>query len=1057
MDERRVPELISPAYLHPLHSLTRREDFRHHHGQPYDAELAWQRSDEIAELVDQFQRIQGGSIQSMTQFIQAQVALIPRFPKLLDSLTHPCQLVLDILRESNRQIHASPSPLLLDQATKRLGHGFTFYNHAAMALLNGIEKHVTNLTNDGALAQIVALTEIYNISLHSDHKLAAETLREHRQHNPKLPPKHTAEVVAWEWRFNMFGKLIMSSQMQLRVMAVTNMCNDLVMFWKRFQDVGEDRNNPFLSYFAEYLLRTKLVEYILGPTCHPEITAESGNIVGFLMVTRFYQKEQTDLLWQTITTSQDPRVVDGVIKMSTQIANLQDIDGSLYLCQKLLTLPISGFTLAVRHLCDKVFGNLVQKCQFEQITLSFLPYKLCLRLLRESSVCGPQSQVAHPEVQSWAMLKFKDLLTQGPDAEGRRELYLSCIQDIADKSATTLGSIWALSSAVRNQLSNELRVLTTEHDLTRLLVDELEHAITAGRAAGVPAVISGTTNSPRREFIYSIVVYEASTITPTLGVRLWDMLVGRGAGCQEDRKYGWQILNNAVKRHTFDNPVLATCFTEYLPNLPPECFCDGALEFIREGILPRVNNINDIVLDDEESMAKSGIEQLWRIILTAADQTIASSAIQTLVNGVYIESKSILTYPHHRARQVHLAVVNRCLRQLGVAAKGLRAFSDGTMSGDDEPMVIVATEAQVKDQERIFSRSLAVLRQFLREHQATSHFASPDLRSLMPRSANSVEGDSAGLKYQSFDESTQTPVLPLNIGRQNTAASLLASLRDATGFENYRIYYRGQRLVPNHEDICRSLEDLRIHDGLILVKREEPGAALSTRIKPGASLLEIEVLSHFNDLWGYLSMEDKLAQEVSLPELLPITISLVTDLSQIYQFLISLPADDHVLEAVESEATSYEQLFPVGYPWKSLYAIYALKEHVAAVRRTENAAQSSVTETSSIRTLEALRNGFSLVVAAISDSEVIDRCSSERMQTLLSFYLLDYVVSVVKGNYTILHSPLTMTRLTYQQNLGNTRNEGSLLQSMCPSLTASCPFSRVLCSNGVPIAASFSR
>jgi ubiquitin carboxyl-terminal hydrolase 34 len=202
------------------------------------------------------------------------------------------------------------------------------------------------------------------------------------------------------------------------------------------------------------------------------------------------------------------------------------------------------------------------------------------------------------------------------------------------------------------------------------------------------------------------------------------------------------------------------------------------------------------------------------------------------------------------------------LNQLRDAAKKLTSFNDGTTSGDDESMVIVATDTQVLEQERMFIRSLAVLRQFLQAHQSKAHFATADLRPLMPPSPTMVVGESAELKFQSFDGDKQTEVQPLNIGRQNTAASLLASLREATGFENYRIYYKGKVFIPDETKICKSLEDLSIHDGLILVKREEEGAPPSSRMRPGASPLEIAILSHFEELWGYLSLEEKFAQEV---------------------------------------------------------------------------------------------------------------------------------------------------------------------------------------------------
>jgi len=786
-----------------------------------------------------------------------------RFPRFVDQPAAICQVVSDIVWESNRRLHFSGLPqLAIDQCKQRLLQGHRFYLVVSQALSETIQKLVNHLSTDGASGQIISLTDIYHCALHGDHKMATEMLVAHHQSHPNLPAHLTPGAIAWEWRFNMFGKLIMSGQMQLRVWAVGHMCSDLVMFWRRCGD-GQDDLTLFLAYFAEYLMRTKLVEYILGPTCHPEITLESGNVVGFLLVTKFYQKEQTDLLWQTITSSQDRRVADALTRMAANIMHLCDQDHLLYFCEKLELLPIESFDNAsIRHFCEQVFKQLMAKFQGERQLLNFLPYELCLRLLRESSVCSAQSQIAYPEIQAFATQKLRELHQYGPDREGRRRLYLTCIEDIAAKSPTTLGSLCGLFISIRHALGAELQVLIAEHNLNSLLVDELEHAISLCNQTNGLYVLTGASNTPRRDFIYSLICHEPDSLTAELGKRLWDMMVGPNSASVEDRVSGWHILNDAASQAGFDTSFMSSCLSIHFPTLPAHCFSEGALRFLKDEIVPRINN-NLITLDNDESVASSGIEELWRMILTAPDQAVSDAAIDVLVRDIYIDSKAILDYPHYRARKVHLGLVNRCLDQLRDAAKKLTSFNDGTTSGDDESMVIVATDTQVLEQERMFVRSLAVLRQFLQAHQSKAHFATADLRPLMPPSPTMVVGESAELKYQSFDGDKQTEVQPLNIGRQNTAASLLASLREATGFENYRIYYKGKVFIPDETKICKSLEDLSIHDGLILVKREEDGAPPSSRMRPGASPLEIAILSHFEELWGYLSLEEKFAQEVS--------------------------------------------------------------------------------------------------------------------------------------------------------------------------------------------------
>lgn len=859
--DRRVPDLLAPVYLQQVHGVIAPYGFAPHTSNDGATGVGWSLQELESYLVGKFQSSPGGSIDCLSQFASALTGIIPQFPRLADSLAPVSQILADCMRDSARTVRMSQDGAT--QAKRRLEVGYKIWDNMSASLTATIDKHVTSLNSDCAASEIQALTEILKLSLQSDCTQAVAILKEHQSNYPALAPKYTYEAIAWEWKVGILEKLIRSSQMQLRVMAVTTLCTHLVAIWKRLSDGGEEYSADFLNHLAGYLLQTGLVDYILGANCHPEIIVESANIVGFLVVTRTYRAEHTDQVWQGITSSQDPRVADALTRMMAHITNLFDYPGLLSLCNKFQLLPMERFSPSIRLLLDNVLSEMMTRSQTDQSTLSFHPYGLCLRLLRESSVCASGSPVADPEMQHVAMQKFRDLLGHGPDADGRRELYLSCIDDIAAKSATTLGSLWCLSMAIRHATVAQMQVLTEQHNLAKLIVEELDHAGDAGRAAGVFPVLSGTTNQPRRDFVSNLIQFQPEAIDNDLGTKLWDILVGPQSSCPDDRRAGWHIILSVARKATAQNPFLQTCFSKYLPKLPSAYFSEGMLEFIKERVHSLVNEIDsDFVFDDEVVVAKSGIEQLWRIILEAEHPILVGQAISTLAVDVYLESSAIMTYPLHRTRQVHLALVARCLRQMKHAAVKLKRSSDGTSSGDDEPMVIVATDDEIHEQERIFTRSLQLLRFFLEKYQSKPNFAVADLRSFMSRIPQQVEGDSAQLKYQSFDGDEQTDIMPLTIGKLNTVSSLLASLREETGFDNLRVYYRGRQLLPAEQDVCRPLQDVGIHDGFMLVKREENYSASPVRIKPGSLPLEIEVLAHFPELWEYLSMDDKIAEEV---------------------------------------------------------------------------------------------------------------------------------------------------------------------------------------------------
>ncbi|KAJ3461759.1 hypothetical protein MRS44_010312 [Fusarium solani] len=952
--KQRPPTLLSPLYLDRLHMMTGAPFYDEQTG---NADLSSPSLEDVSYVIKEFQESQGGSLSCLLQLVRCLVDHISNFPRWTDELSSICLVAADIMTDAS---FASGSPGLPPMAKQRLEVGHVLYDLVSDTLIRMVEKQPTQLNADKVSTSVRALTNMIKASLQGEHEAATQLLIEHRQAHPQLPVNYTIEAIAWERRLGLLNKLIRSSQMQLRVVGVTQMCGDLVSCWRRHCDSGDDGSILHLNHLAEYLLQTGLIEYILGSNCHPEITLEGANIVGFLVVTKMYREEHINMIWQGITSGQDPRTADALTRMVTNITNLFDYAGLLFFCDKFQALPMDGFTPSIRMLWETVIRHMVTRSQVDRPGLSFHPYNLCLRLLRESSVCTSGSQVAYPDMQHAAMQKFKELLAYGPDSEGRQQLYQSCIQDIADQSATTLGSLWCLSMAIRSAVVMELHVLTEKHDLTRLIVTELEHAIKVGRAAGVQTILWGAINQPRRDFITNIIQVEPQTITKELGIKLWDMLVGPWSLSLEDRRAGWGILNNLNRKLNLANPFLQTCLSQYLPTLPSEYFCDGMLEFLRAEILPRLNEKADLALDDHDMVAESGIEQLWRLILETEDGSLVDRSVRTLAIDIYVESRHMATSPLQRTRLIHMALVNRCLQQLKDAARKIKSSNDGATSGEDEPMSTVATDEQIQQQERIFIRSLRLLRHILEAHQSKPLLSAPDLRTLIPQTPYEVQGDSAELKYQSFDGDEQTDIKPLAIGKLNTAASLLASLRQETGFENYRVYYRGRPFLPNEHEICKSLEDLRVQEGLMLVKREEAGPAPSGRVKPGASPLEVEISAHFDEMFEYLSMEESLAQEI-------------------YHFLVKLPTDGHLLKSIDSNTTSYQQIFPPRQPYKSLYAVHTLLEYIEAAFHgridNEDPKDDPTDPGQSSTYTKALKTGISFATQAISDKNVFDQAS----------------------------------------------------------------------------------
>lgn len=1001
--QSRAPEALSPNFVKALAAVTGKEEVTFHTNSQYPGlDDDFNFSFEFSAVLDTFQTwpaAPGGALAYMRILAQSNARLVPRFPKMAEQLANFALLTSNVLDMCTRRVNAR-DPEIAEYARNCIARGTSFFKSIAPAFEELVSKHVNLFTHESANNLMASLAEIYSTSLRFDQPHKSEIIREYRLNYPLLSFNLIPDAISSIWKVSLATKLIMSSQMQLRVMAASSMCNDLVNIFRRFNDAGDEMNQAFLTCIASYLIRSGLVAYILSAKCHPEVTTESSNIVGFLVVSHSYTKEHTDSLWATVMSTQDPRISDALIRMVARIANLFQPEELIYFCEKLQTVPVESFGTTMREFCDAIFRYLLPKAGVhDRQSANSAPLDLCIRLVRQASVLSSQSPTAGQDLLPFATGKLRDLIHLGTALETRRHVYMDCVENIG-QGGSDIGSLWVLYLLTRQNTQREIGILTEDYSLTPLLIGELEAAISDASSSVCPSVLSGQQNIPRRELLSNILSLQPSTIPKDLGLKLWHLLVGPGAASREDRDVAWEMLNFAVQRTDEVNPFGALCFSEYLPSLPPDCFCLGTHKFVREAILPFVNDVAGNILDDERCGSRSALEQLWRLVLQAPEGTIEKQAIDTLVQDVYLKSRAILVFPHSRARKIHLSLVNRCLRQLSAAATRLKSFGGQSKGSDDEAMEIVATDQQVLEQKLLFIRSLSVLREFHSLHRGMSHFSAPDLRPIINNSPKDIEGESAELKYQSFDGDVQTDVMPLNIGRRNTAASLFASLREATGFDNYRAYYRGRPFVPQESEICKSLEDLQIHNGIILVKRENDIPASPTRIRPDASRLEVEILGHFEELWEYLSMEEKLAREI-------------------YMFLIKLPIDEDTLESIENPSTSYQSIFSVGQPYKTMYAVHALRQYLETqcmkFLGDLHALNGDSTALSDSAYVQSLSRVMSLIVSAFSDPDVISQDSSTELQVELG-------VSLVKCLTKLLDALLP----TYTES----RLDGSLLDRL---------------------------
>ena len=782
-------------------------------------------------------------------------------PQLYPEIGAVCQLLTAILKVESDSISITEeeSTHIQEHQTKAC----QLWQKASEFFRDNVEKQTTALNRETANSLLIILADLYAECLRGQYGELNTTKESFQQQFQFLRPTHCIAAMQWHWKVTLLTELIKSGHMQIRVWATGLLCGTLIDIWKSFGTASLYPAPEFVSHVGDWLQQSEFIDYLFGANSHPEILTESGNIIGFLVVNRQLRQDQLDRIWARMVSSQESRLSEALTRTMTGIIDLFHYDDLTELCERLRSAPLARLQTGLGPFRQQVFKNMLQKIPNDKV-LGIHPFALCLFIIRETSVPSPGSTVIDPELFKAAAHDLDGLIEHGVDKATWNELYKDCADDIMSNSSTTLGSILGLLRLRGVQEDKGSETDSQKEQWIRLVTEELKHSIQYAKAStGVP-VLSGPYNEPRRVAVKEIISAYSPPLDGENGQQIFDFLVGEAATGMDDRTAGWYIIiSSASETRPSMNPFLRACCTKYLPSLPAECFCEGMLTFVERQLEPIIAARSGFALEDEATFSQSILLQLWRVILGSEDSNLGKKAVQTLAKGVYLDSGLVTSSLYSDVSKAHFSLVSRCLEQMRSSSRSLKLAAGGTPSDDDEAMVVAAPSSQIEDHKRAFARSLEVLWCFLETHRDRPQFSVPSLRQLVAEEDFECEGEPVELKCQWFDGPHQSDVEILPLGTRNTVAHLMASIHRRTKFENFRMYHRGAAFRPKAEEKSKTLEELNLLHGLLLVKEEViEGSLPDIKAKSQLSLLEAQIHANFGELWNYLAMDDSLANEV---------------------------------------------------------------------------------------------------------------------------------------------------------------------------------------------------
>lgn len=832
----------------------------------------------------------GNAWETVARSIVALAEIAMRLPKSIGILNAYCNALANVVENfDGNKSNDSGKPLGLTLVA-------TVFKTVRASLEHALENEISVVTFEDIQLQLPAISYLLfhgtaDFSKASEFvQLCGITLFAETNNSDRFL------LPAWKWKFDFVCRLIKCSQMQLRIAGMELLSNDLMEAWSINGEAAEQADIP-VKDLGELVMGSGLIDYFLASSCPPEIIAESGNVFSFLMTTGHFDAHHIDKIWQYVTTGSNPRKSDAIVVMFSSTLHLLDYDKLILIVSNVAAVPLEQFTEPVTLIWDASTKAIFRKVQMESVKLTLQPLQIYYRLLHKFSYASDNCNLACPHIQEVARLKLKELLNCDSSTELRRALLQQSIEEMSRNSKSNIANLWCIYVLLRPRMAHEIQRLGDIPQLMEMIVKEAEDDFAPRPSSNI---LAGQANLARRDLIFNLLLHAADELGDELGLRLWNVLIGLSCWSDEDRDVGWTILANLFTASEGNNTFVSKCFFNHLTTLPSSRLCPGTLDFVQRHMV-KVTEDDPIFDETENTLLEDGIKHLWRIVLDAHDEIVVLQATQSLILQVYLQPRVLASLSSSKRREMHSNLIKQCLGNI----KNVLAFRE-----------VEAEKQNQGDADQLkFMRSLKFLALFISQHKMQSELAVPDLRPFIPSTPKSVAGESARLLYQSFDGAEATTVKPLNLGSQNTAGCLLASLQNETGFDNYELYYRGKQCAFAEEDICKSLEDLQVQDGLILVKRFQSDIPVTSCTRPGSTYLEIETLSYFAELWLCWQLNDGVRQEL-------------------LQLLMALPAEGYAIDMIKEDMQNEREVIDAMFPLKSMYISHAIGEYALQQRST---------------------------------------------------------------------------------------------------------------------------
>lgn len=734
-----------------------------------------------------------------------------------------------------------------------------------------------------------------------------------------------ADTMLEAWRFTNFHRCMKHGRMPLRVYGADTMSQKLVqVYLDRIQSRRYGKDDPLVNFLVRFLRDNQILGYIVSKDSHPQIVNRSTNIVGFLMVAGTYQDEDTDTIWQAILNATETRTIAETLPLLSGCFQTYLLPQFYHICRKLLELPSEKVEDHLLRFAFDVLRNVQTKFRPYPFYNEGLPdavaRQLCVRLIRlyntPAKCVLEDAEFIRSEtlsqLTSFSQTRaFNQQLSL--DEEELSGLLTEIRSDLEEHRETASGSIIIVDAML--QLSHldgdTLNSILDQCDLPGSLVNDV-----AALAEWSTPTSSMNASSILMQFksridcLCTLLALASDRFTPDLIGTIWRTLLVMSRLEPQIREYSWNCLTRVMKDVSPPNHAIDMILGDFWQQIRPIDITASVLNFAQQSVEYQCQ-ISGTDNDPEDDIAViPGLERVWNIMLDSPAGTVEMQATDFVIKQ-YLQNPAIRKRTRSSINATHLHLIDKCVQiVLGSAAK-LKSFTDDVAQDEEnKTMVIIASQDEIHVAELRFDRALLFLRRFIEAIKGnpgcspiTSHHfdALPEFENL--------KGDRKQLNFQIVgNKYVPNGGRKAFVGTLNTGTELHEYCANISGLSHVEIINGGKRHQLQDQDA--TLEELGITGGTIMIKKASP--AESTNLQRGVRVstpVDEKIMLHFDDLYGLLESDNRLAKEV-------------------FDFLSVSTVREKISQNMREMSTPFAELLPSTRPYKLLFCCQALRSCV---------------------------------------------------------------------------------------------------------------------------------